>query len=84
LSEDNAIARDTPEEITFESEGHRRFAVARFRACGKAISICQRIPLHVLDMPDGEKEWHLDRIATELKRRVVMRRRVEAAHAAGH
>lgn len=73
--------RDTDEVIEMIAEDHRRYAVARFKASGKACEVFQRIPLHVFDMPDEKREWELGQIADKLKRRVVMRRRLEAAHA---
>lgn len=75
--------RDTEAEITFEQEEQRCYVHARFRAAGKTCDVFERIPLHVMQKPKDEREWHFDQIMKGLHHRVQRRRLVEESNARG-
>ncbi len=61
------------EDVVLEAEGHRRYAVARFKVNGQHIVLRERIGLHVFDLPEDKREVGFQQSADKLRRRVLSR-----------
>jgi hypothetical protein len=53
-------------EVTIEAEGHKRWAIAR----AGEVTFRERVPLHILALPQDDQLFYLNAIAKRLKKKV--------------